>query len=301
MIPQVFALSGLPASGKTTLAKEWLAEDPENRERVNYDELRLELYGPDWRFNHKEEDLMRVEARKRASAAIKAGKSIVVDNTNLTQGSRTTWKQFAYKRGAEYLEQELDVPVSACVERDRLRTGKARVGRAVIERMALFHGWIDWNDYPALNWNTSNKDFVVVDVDGTLADCEHRKHYVRGEGKKDWGAFFSECSKDILIKPVADLYWLLQEAPYHMLVVSGRPIDQCGIVTEDWLRSHNIHPKHLFMRNGGDYRSDVEVKEEILEILPKERIAYVLDDRDSTVQMWRRNGLACLQVAAGDF
>ena len=51
------------------------------------------------------------------------------------------------------------------------------------------------------------------------------------------------------------------------------------------------------MRNSGDRRPDVEVKQEILDYLPKDRIRYVLDDRDQVVDMRRKNGLTCLQVA----
>ena len=55
------------------------------------------------------------------------------------------------------------------------------------------------------------------------------------------------------------------------------------------------------MRNSGDRRPDVEVKQEILDYLPKDRIRCVLDDRDQVVDMWRKNGLTCLQVAEGTF
>ena len=86
--------------------------------------------------------------------------------------------------------------------------------------------------------------------------------------------------------------------------MSGRPIDKAGKATEDWLRTH-LNPempiKHLFMRNSGDFRKDYVIKQEILDLLPKDRIRYVLDDRDQVVEMWRKNGLTCLQVADGRF
>lgn len=36
---------GYPSSGKTTYARNWVAEDPEHRVRVNRDDLRWNLYG----------------------------------------------------------------------------------------------------------------------------------------------------------------------------------------------------------------------------------------------------------------
>ena len=77
-------LMGLAASGKTTYAMSRVAEDPDNRVRLNYDDVRLELYGPDWKFNHPEEQFMKALVGKRAEEALVAGKSVVIDNTNLT-------------------------------------------------------------------------------------------------------------------------------------------------------------------------------------------------------------------------
>ena len=316
-------LSGLPASGKTTVAKEWLAEDPDDRVRINWDEMRLARYGPDWRFNGKQEGEMKAAAYQVAKDALKAGLSVVIDNTNLTEGTRHRWRALGANYGAEIIEQELDVPVDECVRRDGLREGKARVGRAVIERMALFNGFIDWNEYPRLR-GPEQKDFLIVDVDGTLSNPEHRRHHiypawptntecpshlpVNGKcnscgykgPKKDYDAFYAEADKDTPHQPIVDLVGHLA-AHYYVLIVSGRPIDLCGKITEDWLLKQGLYPLHLFMRNGGDYRADYIIKGEMLDLLPKERIAYVLDDRDQVVKMWRANGLTCLQVAEGSF
>jgi len=319
--PYLLLLSGLPASGKTTRARAWLAEKPDNRRRINYDDLRTELYGPEWRFNRREEDLMQAEANARAISAISEGKGVVIDNTNLTDKAKNRWRELAKSLGVSCYEEELDTPIAVCVARDRARA-EGRVGRAVIERMALFTGWIDWGkDYPKIH--SSGRDFIIVDVDGTLADTSHRQHYVVPHGvhkpycangdkelrptqgkcpqcdivlKKDWDRFFAACAEDPLMQPIADLVALLG-LEYYIIVVSGRPIDQCGIATEDWLLKHNIHPLHLFMRNGpGDHRPDYEVKQEILDLLPKGRIAYVLDDRPQVLRMWRANGLTTLAV-----
>jgi hypothetical protein len=58
----------------------------------------------------------------------------------------------------------------------------------------------------------------------------------------------------------------------------------------------------LYMRQDGDFRRDDIVKQEILDkYIDKDRVLFVLDDRDQVVDMWRRNGLTCFQVAEGDF
>lgn len=58
----------------------------------------------------------------------------------------------------------------------------------------------------------------------------------------------------------------------------------------------------LYMRPEGDKRKDSIIKYEILQNLIKENfIAYVLDDRNQVVKMWREAGLRCLQVQEGNF
>ena len=57
------------------------------------------------------------------------------------------------------------------------------------------------------------------------------------------------------------------------------------------------------MRKTGDNRKDCVVKREIFdaEIKDKYYIKFILDDRNQVVDMWRKMGLTCLQVADGDF
>jgi hypothetical protein len=57
------------------------------------------------------------------------------------------------------------------------------------------------------------------------------------------------------------------------------------------------------MRAEGDTRKDSIIKEEIYraEIENKYNVLFVLDDRNQVVELWRRLGLTCLQVAEGNF
>lgn len=56
------------------------------------------------------------------------------------------------------------------------------------------------------------------------------------------------------------------------------------------------------MRHLNDHRPDDVVKEEMLQQLRAEGkdILFVIDDRQKVVDMWRRNGLICLQMAPND-
>lgn len=327
-IPEIKILCGLPASGKSTRAIKWVAHDPNRRVRINYDELRLAAGIKPGTFNRKDEDAIQATALQKFHDAIRLDMSVVIDNMNLTPKARQKWIDAALSHNLEAQVEEVGshIPIWDIIKRDALR-GEARVGRAVIERMALFNGFIDWSN---------KKDYycdsmIVCDLDGTLCDISHRKHFVERRclaqvngktcnglrtklacpscgadslascSKVDWAGFFANVADDKLNAPVAELLDMFADDGNHILLVSGRPINPCGIPTEDWLAAHDVKYDHLFMRAGGDSRSDVIVKQEILDLLPKDRIDYVLDDRDSVVEMWRKNGLFCMQVAEGAF
>jgi predicted kinase len=141
---------------------------------------------------------------------------------------------------------------------------------------------------------------VIFDIDGTLSDPTHRLEHVR---KKDWKTFFSLMADDPVHKPVR---WLLNAVRDQMiteveiLLVSGRPEDYRK-QTESWLKTHEISYEELFMRPSGDHRADFIVKSQILDkILETYEILFVVDDRNSVVQMWRERGLTCFQCRRDD-
>lgn len=146
---------------------------------------------------------------------------------------------------------------------------------------------------------------IIVDIDGTIADCEHRRHFWRDKPKNWDKGFFDpkQVIRDTVIQPVADLVRLLANS-YEVIYVSGRH-DRLRGTTETWLRKHGLyfHPHTLLMRLDGDKRPDTEVKKEILEsvLAQGKRPAFAIDDRNSVVAMWRESGITCLQVADGDF
>ena len=68
-----------------------------------------------------------------------------------------------------------------------------------------------------------------------------------------------------------------------------------------WLEEHDVNYHELLLRRDGDYRSDVVVKREMLADLDKSKILFVVEDRSRVVEMWRSEGLVCLQCAPGEF
>ena len=140
--------------------------------------------------------------------------------------------------------------------------------------------------------------FVVFDLDGTLADISHRVHHVRG-GNRNYDAFFAECINDLPNAPVVAALNAHWDAGHRVEIWSARS-DKVRRQTVQWLATNGIDPMLLVnMRSDGDSTRDVELKRSWLHALhPDERPTLVYDDRQSVVDMWRAEGLACFQVIA---
>lgn len=137
---------------------------------------------------------------------------------------------------------------------------------------------------------------VLFDIDGTLADISHRRPILEKDPRA-WGAFFAIMGDDTPNKAVVDLYNLIWASKQHeCIIVTGRPNDYRKI-TEQWFIWNHIPFDRLIMRPKNDNRADHIIKEEMLNTLIAEgkEIAFVVDDRQSVVDMWRRNGLTCFQ------
>lgn len=146
--------------------------------------------------------------------------------------------------------------------------------------------------------------YIVFDIDGTLANIKHRLPYIKSE-KPDWDSFNESMDKDALNLPVAQIYYKMcdsrHNANHPSIFVTGRPQDYQH-KTEQWLLRNKLVPNYLFMRPAGDYRSDVEIKTEIIDkYIKMAPILFVIDDRDKIVEMWRKLGYKCLQCQKGDY
>lgn len=290
--PQVLILKGLPASGKTTYAKELMASDL-SWYRVNKDELRLLYPPPDgqWTPAH-ERDVIVPERNRRIMRALWDGKNVIVDDTNLAHKHEKAIREMVRRRGAEVTVKTFDVPLEECIRRDSLREGSSHVGEEVIRRMAnetpLGPQIMSYSHQDGLPWA------VLCDIDGTVALCDG----IRNPHDE------SKVHLDAINLPIRHLLWAIEDGLGEtMIYVSGRH-ETCREKTIDWLRESDMpYDGLLYMRGARDNRRDDVVKQELFDqhVRGKFNIRFVLDDRDRVVKFWRAIGLTCLQVAAGDF
>lgn len=143
---------------------------------------------------------------------------------------------------------------------------------------------------------------AIFDLDGTLADIEHRLHFIARKPKR-WDRFFRACVDDAPNAPLIELAQTLHGSGWEIWIWSGRS-DAVRTQTEAWLATHVGIEAPLRMRRDGDHQADVTLKESwLLALKPADRarLRFIVDDRASVVAMWRSHGLTCLQCAEGDF
>ena len=111
---------GIPASGKTFWAKQWVLEDSEHRVRINQDDIRLML-GKYWVPNR--EPLVQHIQKEALIEALDRGYDIVVDNTNLNKKVLDFYRALVIDHGNHAIEFKdfFDTPLSVCIERDKNR------------------------------------------------------------------------------------------------------------------------------------------------------------------------------------
>lgn len=289
-MPKMILLVGPPGSGKSTLAKKYEAEgfvriSQDDQGKGGHQELFMEC--------------------------VKEGKDIIVDRMNFNKQQRGNYL-FNEKYGYETEIIVLHENYKTCLARALAREGHPTIKDEKNARAALqtFFGKYERPEPGEANKITflyppgPKEKVVVCDLDGTLCDVEHRRHHVRrtdGE-KKDWVSFFKEIPNDTVMNPVMDILCHFNAQGTRIVFCSGRSTNEQKH-TEEWLKKHCGFMWTLYMRDRHDSRQDSIVKEIILdfELLTRYAPYFMLDDRDQVVQMWRRRGFMCMQVAEGNF
>lgn len=291
---KIILTRGLPASGKSTWARQY-AETAPNTVRVNRDDIRKQMYGKAF-GDGIDEELITVVEMATARAALQAGNDVVVDATHLPQRYINRWQRLGYPIEIVEFHAPLDVLLQR--NRDRERT----IPPGVIERNFKKFTNKDGSlrkvklepdmyiiDYKYVPTGTL-PEAVIVDLDGTLAHNDgHRSFY-------DYTKVFDDKPHYHVVDAVNGMGNM-----YHVIVVSGREAS-CRADTERWLATHAVNYDMLIMRGEKDTRPDMIVKAEILrdQIAPRFDVVASFDDRPSVCEMWRKVGIPTFQMGDPD-
>jgi FMN phosphatase YigB (HAD superfamily) len=148
---------------------------------------------------------------------------------------------------------------------------------------------------------TTKEKAIIIDLDGTLFNVDHRAHFMETR-PKNYDQFEAGIVDDTLNQWCYDLIQLYRKADYNIIILTGRH-ERSRNVTKDVLNKYNVSYEHLFCAKDDDDRADETIKHEIYvrEIQPLYDVAFVVEDRKRVVKMWREIGVTCLQCAEGDF
>ena len=279
---KIIILKGIPACWKSTYAHRLMEES--EYVWINKDDIRSK-HG-----NIKEWAVDEIQ-RKMITAAVKADKDIIVDNThcnkNTLHGVVTFCKSFTQDveivdcfqkmcdEGSLTMHEWLLMCIRRNAQRDKI------VHQSVLHEMFL-------QEYECL------RPIVIVDLDWTLCNIDHRLHFVK-EGKKDWKSFFEWIPWDTVNRFVHATVASLHKN-YQIVLCSWRPDNYCELTVKR-LRDNNICYDHLLMRHSRDNRPDTIVKKEMLDkCLARNTIIWAIDDRKSVIDMRLENWIPVLAV-----
>ena len=169
-----------------------------------------------------------------------------------------------------------------------------------------------------------DKNTVIFDLDGTLANIDRRRDHalkMGKNGKMNWDEFFnpSHIAFDEPNEPVIKMAQLFKKDGFKVVIFSGRN-DRMFDRTKEWLEWNDVPYDLLVMRPDKYQKDDFPVAagnpavsnwrfapDEILKrkmldaFVDIDDVFLVVDDRDKVVKMWRDLGLNTFQVAPGDF
>ncbi len=301
-VTTIYMTQGVPASGKTTWARQKLRE--ENRiKRICKDDLRDMLDNGE--FNMKNERYVLDMRNEMVESALLRGNDIILDDTNFSDDHWKAMRDIAKRVGnVKVVEIYFEVSLKEAKKRNEKRKETERVPEHIIENMFEKHvrGGTSVSQreefFPKADHPHSQSqaeiltESFIVDLDGTLALNNSGREYNE----------FLKVKEDDPNIPVVRIVNKLYESYEDLVIVTGRS-EECRKECREWLNVFEIPFDLLCMRGKHDSRRDSDVKKEIYwEVIHDSHfVNFVIDDRMSVVNMWRSLGIPTLQVSKGTF
>ena len=303
---------GLPGSGKSTWSQKWVEEDPTNRVRVNRDDIRWELFkqyylSPDAHGTTQEKEAQVTHVQNNmVQKALKDGKHVVVDNTNLDPRVFREFGKIAAQYEAHLTNKDFPVDIEECIRRNNARDRV--VPEHVIRGMqknymgpngefALFPGTYPTKPFTA---PASKTDAIIFDMDGTLVNVSVLvQKYMKGKYRN-----FDRFHRDSLwAPPHVEVLQMAHDAAENGLpiIITTARKEIYREVTQAWLDEHGVQYENIFMRASDDNRPDVQAKTDILEEINKYyNIVHAVDDRREVIDLWKSNNIYTTEVIRDD-
>lgn len=288
---------GVSASGKSTWARNFCYEQAAQGKIfhiIERDQIRADILvaknktqpgegvvWAKWNWKWENEVTAIADAKLAVADADPFVDGVIFSDTNLAADRRKTLLNKLVKQGFEVEEKFFEVTWAEAVKRDTAR--KNGVGLSVLADQFARLQKTTVKQYVG---DSTKKDAVIVDIDGTLAHMVGRSAFA-----------WDKVGEDTVDEEVADVVRGLQSLGYAIIVMSGRD-GSCNELTEEWMHSGDIPFDEFFIRAAGDMRSDDIVKSELFwaNVATKYNVKMVIDDRPKVTRMWRSMGLKVMQM-----
>ena len=134
MPPRLFIMCGLPASGKSTFAQQFIKNN--DIRYVSRDEIRFSMVKENEKYFSREKEVFRKFAGTVAQTLID-GFDVIADATHLNRISRDKLIRAIDQYTTEYTITYivLETSLETCMKRNALREGRARVPDSVMKRI----------------------------------------------------------------------------------------------------------------------------------------------------------------------
>jgi predicted kinase len=129
----LICMVGLPASGKSVLARKMAKESP--FQVVEKDEIRKVLRAQGWKWSQEGEKEVVKISDSQIIQALEQGISVISSDTNIEPKHQERLKQLAEEFGAEFVKLVLPVPLEECLRRNKLRGKDKQVPEEAIRSM----------------------------------------------------------------------------------------------------------------------------------------------------------------------
>ena len=269
-MPKLILTKGLPASGKSTWAREQVTKSKGGTVGITKDDLRLMF------ADTKKREKLVLETRDTLTKMyLENGLNVIWHDTNLNPIHELKAREIAKEyKSTVTIQGFTDVDLRECIKRDSKRLNS--VGEKVIINM--------YNQYLAPEPVKYIEDkalphIILCDIDGTVAIKGDRSIF-------DW----SKVSVDLPNEYICQVVKALISSGHEIIFFSGRD-KICKDDSKKWLQDNlkTNQEFQLFMRPIGDIRPDTIIKKELFEqyIKGKYYVDFVIDDRMSVIRMWQ--------------
>lgn len=135
-----------------------------------------------------------------------------------------------------------------------------------------------------------NRIVYVFDLEGTISNCEHRKHLAPrapfNDPNKSWNKFHAEFPKDEVNYAIYNIMQALWLQGNDLFILTGM-MEKHKEMAKDWLRANSVGYDAIIMRQNDDFRTSpifkIETARKTFDGLNRYNQLVLFDDREDIV------------------